>query len=185
LRGKPLRHETNPALRRLCRNTDYQIRAYFLESLQIPLQISVVYADMGLQEIALAKEAEVNYGPFSFKWDQFVKSFFMHNKLMHSAMLSGPVEQKQGMMNMRKILELCRFYARDRSPLAWLHAMQIPAILKPLISAIVLSIFTELSMSSRLGEHYRHFAQTIPCLLRRFIIDLRYTSRIGVLEVNE
>jgi hypothetical protein len=134
---------------------------------------------MGLQEIALAKEAEVNYGPFSFKWDQFVKSFFMHNKLMYSAMLSGPMEQKQGMMNMGKILELCRFYARDRSPLAWLHAMQIPAILKPLISAIVLSIFTELSMSSRLGEHYRHFAQTIPCLLRRFIIDLRYTSRIG------
>ena len=78
-----------------------------------------------LQEIALAKKAEVNYGCFCFTWDQFVKSFYMNVRLMSSSMTSRPPEQQQGVLNMVKTLDICQFYARDRSPIAWLYAIRI------------------------------------------------------------
>ena len=132
-----------------------------------------------LQEVALAKEAIVTHGGFSFTWNQLTTSFCMYSRIMPiSAQHSGSPEQNQGVMNLGKITQLLRFYARDRSPLAWIYAMRVTRDFKvtdPRDKIIGIHGIVNEQPIGQLQTFLADYTVTVDTLYHRFAIHLADT----------
>jgi hypothetical protein len=81
-----------------------------------------------LQEIALSKDADVNYGIFSFKWQHLVLSFKLYQLLQleqpgsHDNIL---LNEMRGMLYMTKIIAFCNYSLQPRSRYTWLETVRL------------------------------------------------------------